>query len=400
MKKLLIFFLWGIWHLIGTTALAQTVSGGIDTVKNYLSMQSHYGSAKSTQISEWYNYAFRLNQSKGFTLPYLYEYLFPDSSVKMPWSSDNALHYVTAHSYGQVLDPGSAVFPNPIDPSISYSVDSVGFWYQYFRYQNSAPDTLVVQVFNNDRIHFGRWSGAVDTPYAYVLYDTTLRRSPNPTFEFKGLLTNLDTTTTNYKFLSIPINPPIVLPAGGKVAATITYYPGNPHNFGDTIYPFTIPPPVNLINGFMINHTKDVTRTFELNIFNNGLAAWNDERYNKSSIGWNGKYHSECAWWTEYDNMNMAFKITTLSLSTQQPEGKLNSLKIFPNPASSELNIYYNGISKFNFNIYNSFGQLVKKGISESELTTININSFTDGIYCIEFSNNGKTKRQRFIIEK
>lgn len=75
-------------------------------------------------------------------------------------------------------------------------------------------------------------------------------------------------------------------------------------------------------------------------------------------------------------------------------------LLIFPNPTTDQINIQTKSKQKFNFNIYNSLGQLVQKGIIESNATTIYINNLTNGIYSIELSADSKIERKRFIIER
>lgn len=77
-----------------------------------------------------------------------------------------------------------------------------------------------------------------------------------------------------------------------------------------------------------------------------------------------------------------------------------NLFSIYPNPTNSELNIQTSNIQKFNFNIYNSLGQLVRTGNLESNTTTININDLTNGIYSIELLTDNKTERKCFIVEK
>jgi hypothetical protein len=77
-----------------------------------------------------------------------------------------------------------------------------------------------------------------------------------------------------------------------------------------------------------------------------------------------------------------------------------NLFSIFPNPATNQLNIKLNYNQKFNFNIYNSLGQLVKSGIMEINHTTIYIGELKNGIYSIELSVNSKKERKCFIVEK
>jgi hypothetical protein len=73
---------------------------------------------------------------------------------------------------------------------------------------------------------------------------------------------------------------------------------------------------------------------------------------------------------------------------------------IFPNPTSKEINIRTDCTHKFNFKIYNSFGQLVTSGTSETNFTIVDIKKLTNGIYSIAVSACDKTERKNFIVEK
>jgi hypothetical protein len=75
-------------------------------------------------------------------------------------------------------------------------------------------------------------------------------------------------------------------------------------------------------------------------------------------------------------------------------------LSLFPNPTSSELNIKANLNREFHYSIYNSLGQLVKSGMLQSALTSIDVRYLTTGFYNIEFSADSKTERHRFIVER
>ena len=77
-----------------------------------------------------------------------------------------------------------------------------------------------------------------------------------------------------------------------------------------------------------------------------------------------------------------------------------SNFEISPNPATSVFNIQTNYYQKFNFNIYNSLGQLVMKGNSESGFIAVYIDHLTNGIYSIEVSNENNTERKSFIVQK
>ncbi len=81
-------------------------------------------------------------------------------------------------------------------------------------------------------------------------------------------------------------------------------------------------------------------------------------------------------------------------------------LKLYPNPASSKLNVEYlsttNGAVKLS--VYNLSGQRVM--LTETEATegmhiqSINTDVLSNGVYIFEVYNNGETQRQKFTIAK
>lgn len=77
-----------------------------------------------------------------------------------------------------------------------------------------------------------------------------------------------------------------------------------------------------------------------------------------------------------------------------------NLFSIFPNPVANELNIMTNYFQHFNFTIYNSVGQIISKGKTDSNATIITIYNLANGIYSIELSSDNKAERHSFIVEK
>jgi len=71
------------------------------------------------------------------------------------------------------------------------------------------------------------------------------------------------------------------------------------------------------------------------------------------------------------------------------------SLNVYPNPASDVINIYTG--AQNNVNIYTIEGVLVKSIVTESEMTTVDINEFAVGVYVIKCVDGETTKIERFI---
>ncbi|PZF73576.1 T9SS type A sorting domain-containing protein [Taibaiella soli] len=73
---------------------------------------------------------------------------------------------------------------------------------------------------------------------------------------------------------------------------------------------------------------------------------------------------------------------------------------IFPNPAKNELNIAMSNESKFEFNIYNTLGQLVHSGLTTGKKTVVDLTRLANGLYSIELRINNQLKRERFVVAR
>ena len=78
-------------------------------------------------------------------------------------------------------------------------------------------------------------------------------------------------------------------------------------------------------------------------------------------------------------------------------ETSFENLNIYPNPASSIINIVMPNYYFYNVKMYNVLGQLL---INENQINTINTNSLSDGIYYISVSTTTKTIVKKVLIQK
>jgi hypothetical protein len=76
-----------------------------------------------------------------------------------------------------------------------------------------------------------------------------------------------------------------------------------------------------------------------------------------------------------------------------------NSVKIYPNPASDNINIEF-GSAQFTFHIYNSSGILVHSGKSDKESISIDVGSFGRGMYFLRLTDAGNVMYvEKFIVK-
>ena len=81
-------------------------------------------------------------------------------------------------------------------------------------------------------------------------------------------------------------------------------------------------------------------------------------------------------------------------------------LKLYPNPASSKLNVEYlsSTTGAVKLSVYNLSGQRVMATETEAtegmNIQSINTDVLRNGVYIFEVYNNGETQRQKFTIAK
>ena len=73
-----------------------------------------------------------------------------------------------------------------------------------------------------------------------------------------------------------------------------------------------------------------------------------------------------------------------------------DNIKIYPNPASTILNVIINSSSDFSYSILDLSGKIVKEGLAE---TTINISSIQPGVYIIKIQTLQGTAYKKIVVD-
>ncbi|MGE0636768.1 MAG: T9SS type A sorting domain-containing protein [Bacteroidia bacterium] len=406
LKNLLSFFMTAIlFFFTGSLARAQSIQTSKGEIPVEFERTPSPNSTSGGDVSYWFNYGediWEIADAEGGDVSYFRNFLFPDSTVLVEFS--DGLGSPWKHSLGQVFDPVGPLF-SVLSPEVNqftdYTLDSIGFFYRYYRFQDSAPDTLIVQVYEDDKIGFqpdpGWTSGA---SYATVEYDYETRIGSNPSQQYTYLLTNDDTISTTQGYLTFPVN--ISIPAGEKVAATITYIPGNPFNTGDTLDVYVEPSPTNQRNAFIVYEYRDNDFNLEAGYYNNQLNATTDVRYNINTNGWNGSYIPGTAWNAGFYHLDMGFLITFNPSGISENLNRMVSL--FPNPVDENLTltISENENEKVSVSIIDIAGREVYS-VAELNLTSENKNividteSLTQGVYFCRVSGQAFSETIRFV---
>jgi hypothetical protein len=405
-KYLSVFFLTLLLLIIVSV---QVKSQNIQIVKGEIPVEYerplYSNSATGGDVSYWFNYGediYEIADAEGGDVSYFRNFLFPDSTVLVEFT--DGLGSPWKHSLGQVFDPVSPLF-SVLSPEVNqftpYTLDSIGFFYRYYRFQDSAPDTIKVQVYENDNITFqpdpGWTSGA---SYASVDYDYQTRTGANFSHEYVYLLTNNDTISTTQGFLKFPVNIPVN--ANEKVAATITYIPGNPFNSGDTIDVYLEPAPTVQRNAFVVYEYRDNDFNLEPEHYNNQLNATTDVRYNINANGWNGSYIPGTAWNAGFYHLDMSFLITFNPSGIN--ENSNHRINLFPNPADETITLNFSGTDNETIavSIIDVAGRevgSVKESYTSPNLKHIMIKTeeLTPGVYFCRVSGKTFTENLSFV---
>jgi hypothetical protein len=80
-------------------------------------------------------------------------------------------------------------------------------------------------------------------------------------------------------------------------------------------------------------------------------------------------------------------------------EGFTNSFRLFPNPASDELNIYWEGNNSLSVNIYDCIGQQIQTNKLSPNNNKISLSTLPPGIYFFQLKEENKTGMKKVVIE-
>ena len=363
-------------------------------------------SAQAQSPYGWYSYGYAL-EDFGNSPDYFLTHVFPDSTVQVEYSS--GLGAVWMHGLGQVFDPTAIYYDGgtttQLDESDGYMVDSIGFPYRYFRPQTDAGDTLIVQFFvqsDFDSLYVQPWPdspGYDDRSYARLAYDSVYRRNPNATMEIKKILTDDDIANT-VDYMTFEIAEPI--PAGEICGAVLTYLPGNPYNFGDTLDVEVVPTPTNLINDFILNYYVDEESNYEMGIYNHAIIATGSGRYDDDSNGWAGQYWPSMASGGGIYHAAIDFHIS--SYVGIEENTVFEQMRLTPNPTAT------NAFLSFSSKVEDSFSLSVfdvagKQVLSENSISVntgqnrIEIKSelLVPGVYIVNLDNQTSRETIRLI---
>ena len=170
---------------------------------------------------------------------------------------------------------------------------------------------------------------------------------------------------------------------------------------GDTLYSQTVFP-VHTENGAY--HTYYIEQPFQ--IVGSFYVGWKQTTNDLLNIGLdknnpanNYMFYDAGAGWTmsSYPGSWMIRPIFSMNEIVSSVINTNSEFKVYPNPATSELFIE-TATANNSISIYSLQGILVRKFFANSNVTKINVNDLSSGVYFVELFNDKSKKYQKIII--
>lgn len=371
--------------------------------------------SKSDEVG-WFIPAWDLmdNFYGGYTLVDHYaNVLFPDSTVQYLSSGNPSYNWLT--SIGTVLDPYSEIFTDPVKYGAPYFIDSVFVlaWYEKVAQTASYTDTLVIELVWGER-------DPISTPPFRSIFipgtDTLFFAAPSMQgsatqygygagltwpgkYVYKHILTNADSTMEFGKTIEIPIGGlgGLAIPANCIAGVNITYVPGYPYAFGDTI--FTYGGNTGTKNAFRVGLYSTTDDATNPDLFYDPYGFFN-LAYMINKSGRYGTYTNALLNQVMYPLTDWGFDIGfKLSVNTGVEKADAGKVSVYPNPANNELNVRLVKSEKASIQIINLVGKVVKEVQTSDIQSNIQINDLAKGMYLVKVSQGGNVYTTKLMVQ-
>jgi hypothetical protein len=174
--------------------------------------------------------------------------IFPDSIVRYE-SSNGSILYNWICAVGQVLDPYSPLFFEPLEQFQSYRIDSMFVLGWYRMVDATVVDTLIAEFVIGDPLtapHFAHSiftfpPDTLRTSPPRMLGDTTqmgyfAKLTAPDKIIVKYPLTTADSTLSSGKYITLPVG--IEVPYGKVIGVSISFVPGYSYGYNDVMYSY------------------------------------------------------------------------------------------------------------------------------------------------------------------
>jgi hypothetical protein len=403
--------------------------------------------AKSTAGgSRWYSHSYAVNIFNGGTMEYNLLPLWYDSTVLQinDTTADTIpMRYISA---AEMIDPiYYTLFNDPniyppgtisIDPSDGYFIDSISFGGVYVKNvnrPNTIVDTLIlsVSVYNYEYNWHTAATGdpedawvnnyvptAGDTLKAFTIFDVdSVQRASNVPgsivwkVPLDSAMRLVDTGTLNdVVTYTLPVMVNGVpgqynIPAGRGVAVTITFKSGDTvMNPGQDM--FTDYHHFYLLSGEALGLGQAMPYYYytmsDRNMSN--LMRSNDSTKYYSSVELEG--FSTVGYAPEFHSISARATCPTCPVSAEKISKSFSAVKVYPNPAESEIIISFSTLkdNKVNLSIVSTVGQVILQkdlGVVKANdkiATVVSTSNLANGVYFYTVEADGQKSTGRFVV--
>lgn len=368
------------------------------------------------QVTQWYNFIESSRTNGGIDYEsYNNNTLFPDSSVQQLYGvvgGGTELGHVNRHNAGQVFDPTSFYFDEPLSIYNSYQVDSVEIAYRYAHNIPGTVDTLEIQFFwgtsvTKDNLIDGNGNTLEKT--AYIRYNRTFGVGANANATTRVLLSEADTSWANFTSLGVRLPTAANIAAGGIMAVAYRFIPGYTWETNDTIQHDWDPEPAKKLNHFTALISRDNAKTVD-DSYNNGLAIFRWQKYAlpNTNTSWHSTFLTGDANPNYVEHTWIGFHVTSDNVSVNSLESLgLSVGDVYPNPSAgnNEIKLGYTleKASEVSCDIYDVVGNKVKSVLSEnvaegSYTLSTDISGLQKGIYFLSVNAGGVKTTRKFTV--
>ena len=121
----------------------------------------------------------------------------------------------------------------------------------------------------------------------------------------------------------------------------------------------------------------------------------------KQGGGWYGQYMPTIVWETDHPRPFIGFHMTNCEGcgQTKVADMEKKSINVYPNPATSTVNVKLVDNSQANIQLFNLVGQVVmSEQVNGQDLVTLNVNNLNNGIYMLKVNQNGKVYTSKVVV--
>lgn len=272
-------------------------------------------------------------------------------------------------------------------------------------FNNAGTESLTSAVFNvkvgNETLSTYQWEGniAAGENTEIIFPEFVFGDASNFVIEATEINGNNDGYPVD-NIYEISVAEPLVIEDGyiklqlktGNDPENLTIEIKNMDN-GEVLYSFEYEEPKTIYNHEMtlpeIGCYRMTIRNTEGNGFGGGFWGVRDSDNTTLMVG------------TSTDNdfrYEFAFEFDNKSVNVEEIES-LNDVNIYPNPASSVINVTATNLTKIK--IYNAVGQLIHNEEASSDNVTVDTQNWTNGFYYVTVETaNGNSTSQKIIVNK